>query len=177
MDRIVTSVIFGVFDSTADQAKSLELQQESPNDSRKICCAPGCGKRIDFGVTSRDHPIVGFHFCYEHADFLKTDSIFHIYVDTRYWGFRLILLDKPIYCLKCQEQIETETVCFAIESHENNSFESYYHPNHTPHDTDFKLYGMPRCIVLQKNVKTQYEKLKESVLNYTSGTFSSEKRK
>lgn len=154
----------GLFESASNEEQSKRLLQENPLDLRKVC--DECHKRIDFGIITHSHPIVGFHFCLEHAFFLKTGSPFHVYIDDGYWGFKCVFLKegKILKCSGCKEQIEPETVCFSLlqKSGESGDFVEHYHPDHT-REYDTKMYERPRCVVLTKGKQPSYEKIVKSI--------------
>ena len=135
------------------------LLAENPSDLRKICTEENCGKRIDYGITTHGQPIVGFHFCFEHAHFLSTGSGVHVYVKDGYHGFKLIYLEsgETLECNGCHEKIEPETVCFSLRDKSSDKFIEYYHFSHTPGDYDMTKYDRPRCIPLEKGKTPSYE--------------------
>jgi hypothetical protein len=157
-----------MFESVSDEDKSKMLLAENPHDLRKICITDECGKRIDYGITTHGHPIVGFHFCFEHAAFLSTGSGFHVYVKDGYHGFKLIYLEngETLTCNGCHEKIEPETVCFSLQDIKTYQFIEYYHFSHTPSDHDMTKTERPRCIVLEKGKTPSYEKLRHHAETY-----------
>jgi len=162
------ALAYFMFESVSDEEKSTMLLAENPSDLRKICTEENCGKRIDYGITTHGQPIVGFHFCFEHAHFLSTGSGVHVYVKDGYHGFKLIYLEsgETLECNGCHEKIEPETVCFSLRDKSSDKFIEYYHFSHTPGDYDMTKYDRPRCIPLEKGKTPSYEKLRHHAKTY-----------
>lgn len=155
------NIFQAVAESASDEDRTFNLVKNDPSDLRSICSI--CNNRINIGHVTYSHPLIGFHFCHEHAIFSDGGSIKFHYQTYRYAVFDLVLLEEKenLNCMVCDKEIFHQEFGFVYrDQHDKRSGVTHTNCNAT---SEAKLEKHRRTFIMRKSKPLDYKRCMEII--------------